>query len=77
MGIRFHRSIRIARGFNINFSKKGIGFSAGPRGAKINSGPNGSYVNAGIPGSGIYFRNKINGGEFFFFTNTIALFSFS
>ena len=65
MGMRFHRSIRIAKGFSINFSKKGIGFSVGPRGAKMSVGPNGTYINAGVPGTGMYFRNKISGGNSF------------
>ncbi len=70
--MRFHRSIRIAKGFSINFSKKGIGFSVGPRGAKMSVGPNGTYINAGVPGTGMYFRNKISGGR-----NSIESNSFS
>ncbi len=61
MGIRFHRSIKIAKGLRLNISKKGLGVSAGPRGAKISAGPSGVYSNIGIPGSGLYARNKISG----------------
>ena len=61
MGIRFHRSIKIAKGVRLNISKKGFGVSVGPRGAKISTGPSGVYSNIGIPGSGLYARSKISG----------------
>lgn len=61
MGIRFHRSIKIAKGVRLNFSKKGLGVSIGPRGAKISSGPSGVYSNIGIPGTGLYSRTKLSG----------------
>lgn len=60
MGIRFHRSTRIAKGFRINFSKRGIGFSSGLKGAKISTGSRGTYLNTGIPGTGLYYRKKID-----------------
>ena len=58
MGVRFHRSLKIAPGIRLNVSKSGLGVSVGPRGAKLSVGPNGVYTNVGIPGTGIYSRQK-------------------
>lgn len=63
MGWRFRKSIKIMPGVRINLSKSGISTSVGPRGAKVTFGPNGTYVNAGIPGTGLYTREKISGGN--------------
>lgn len=41
MAIRFHRSIKIAKGVRLNISKRGLGVSIGPKGMKISSGPSG------------------------------------
>jgi len=60
MGLRFHRSIKIANGVRLNISKQGLGVSLGPRGAKISFGPSGVYSNVGIPGTGISSRKKLN-----------------
>lgn len=59
MGFRFRRSVRIAKGFNINFSKRCVGISVGPKGAKISMGPSGNYANLGVPGTGIRYRKKL------------------
>lgn len=61
MGVRFARRIRICKGVHLNVSRSGIGISLGMRGASISTGPRGSYVNLGIPGTGIAYRQKING----------------
>ncbi|MDY0290215.1 MAG: DUF4236 domain-containing protein [Sphaerochaeta sp.] len=61
MAIRFHRSIRIAKGIRLTFSKKGLGASIGPKGAKVSVGPSGVYSNIGIPGTGVYSRTKLSG----------------
>ncbi len=63
MGVRFHRSIKIAKGVRLNISKTGLGVSVGPRGAKISVGPSGVYSNVGVPGTGLYARNKISTGN--------------
>ncbi|MGH4036573.1 MAG: DUF4236 domain-containing protein [Sphaerochaeta sp.] len=60
MGVRFHRSIKIANGVRLNISKSGLGVSLGPRGAKVSFGPNGVYSNFGIPGSGLSVRKKLD-----------------
>lgn len=63
MGIYFRKSIKIAPGLRLNVSKGGTSVSIGPRGAKLNIGKRGTYVTTGIPGTGIYSRTKISGGN--------------
>jgi hypothetical protein len=53
MGLRFRRTVRIAPGVRLNFSKSGVSTSVGPRGAKYTIGPRGSRVTLGIPGTGL------------------------
>ena len=38
MAFRFQRSMKIALGIRLNFSKRGIGISAGVRGAHVGVG---------------------------------------
>jgi hypothetical protein len=56
MGWFFRRSAKFGP-FRLNFSKSGIGVSAGFRGARISTGPKGTYVNMGT--NGLYYRQKI------------------
>lgn len=63
MGLYFRKSIKIAPGLRLNFSKRGTSVSIGPRGAKLNIGKSGTYITTGIPGTGIYSRTKISGGS--------------
>lgn len=58
MGLRFQRRVTIAKGLTLNFSKSGIGISAGPRGAKIGLGPRGAHYSLGIPGTGLAYRKQ-------------------
>ena len=62
-GWNFRRRVKIAPGVTLNFSKSGVSTSVGPRGAKVTFGKNGTYLNTGIPGTGIYKRQKIGGGN--------------
>ena len=59
MGWSFRRSTRIGP-FRLNFSRSGIGVSAGVRGARISTGPRGTYINLGT--NGFHYREKIGGG---------------
>jgi hypothetical protein len=43
----------------LNFSKSGIGVSAGVRGARISTGPRGTFVHMGA--GGVYYRQRIGG----------------
>ena len=60
MGWRFRKSVKIAPGIRLNFSKSGISTSVGVKGARITFGPDGTYVNTGIPGTGLYNREKVS-----------------
>jgi hypothetical protein len=44
----------------LNFSKSGIGVSAGVKGARISTGPRGTYIHLGR--NGLYYRQKIDTG---------------
>lgn len=63
MSLRFRRSVRIAKGVRLNFSKSGVGISAGPRGMKVGIGPRGAYRSIGIPGTGIYDFEYLSKGQ--------------
>jgi len=56
MGWSYRRSAKFGP-FRVNFSKSGIGVSAGVKGARISTGPRGTYVNLGS--NGVYYRQKI------------------
>ena len=56
MGWFYRRSAKFGP-FRLNFSKSGIGVSAGVRGARVSTGPRGTYVNFGR--NGVYYRQKV------------------
>lgn len=56
MGLILRRSVKIGP-VRVNFSNRGISYSAGIKGARINTGPRGTYVTIGA--KGIYYRQKI------------------
>ena len=62
MGLRFRRSVRLAPGVRLNFSKSGLSATIGPRGASVGIGRRGTFLNAGIPGTGLYARENLSGG---------------
>jgi Protein of unknown function (DUF4236) len=51
--VRFHRRFRIAPGFTLNLSKRGVSVSAGVRGAHVTFGRCGRRVTIGLPGTGL------------------------
>jgi len=59
----YRKRVTIAPGVRLNISKKGISTTFGVRGASINVGEKGVFLNTGIPGTGIYKRQKIGGGN--------------
>ena len=63
MGVRYRRSVKICKGVRVNFSKTGVSYTVGSKGASVNFGRNGVYANTGIPGTGIYARERIDGGN--------------
>ncbi|MFM8961266.1 MAG: DUF4236 domain-containing protein [Actinomycetota bacterium] len=55
MSIRFRRSMKIAPGVRLNFSKSTLGLSFGIPGARVSVNSRGDvYTSAGIPGTGLY-----------------------
>jgi SpoVK/Ycf46/Vps4 family AAA+-type ATPase len=63
MAWNYRKRIKVAPGVTLNVSRKGVSTTFGVRGASITSGRNGTYLNTGIPGTGIYNRRKIGGGQ--------------
>jgi hypothetical protein len=59
---RFRKSVKIAPGVKLNFSKSGVSGTFGGKGASVNVGKDGAYLNTGIPGTGIYNRKKLGSG---------------
>ena len=57
MGHYFHKSVNFGP-IRFNFSKSGIGVSAGVKGARISTGPRGTYVHAGR--NGFYYSQRLN-----------------
>ena len=45
--------------FRLNFSKSGMGISAGVRGARLSVGPRGTYVNVGA--GGFRYSHRLGG----------------
>ncbi|WP_394151058.1 DUF4236 domain-containing protein [Vibrio maritimus] len=61
MGFRFTKRVKIAPGVRLNFGLNGVSASVGARGASVNIGKRGVYGNLGLPGTGISYREKLNG----------------
>lgn len=57
MGFYLRKSIRVGP-LRFNFSKSGIGASAGIKGLRLGTGPRGNYVHVG--GGGVYFRQTLS-----------------
>lgn len=62
MSFRFRRTVRILPGIRLNFGKRGVSTSIGRRGASVTVGERGVYGNVGLPGSGISYRERLDGG---------------
>lgn len=60
MGFYFRKSVRFGP-VRVNFSKSGIGLSAGIKGLRVGTGPRGNYVRAGA--NGFYYRAALPGGR--------------
>ena len=53
MSIRFRKTVKIAKGIKVNFSKSGASLSLGGKGHSVNFGSRGTRVTNGIPGTGL------------------------
>lgn len=64
MSLRFRRSIRIAPGVKVNFTKTGLGFTVGPRGAHYSVHSSGRRTRSvGLPGTGLYYQSRTGGSR--------------
>jgi tetratricopeptide (TPR) repeat protein len=59
-GFRFRKSLQLLPGVRLNISKKGTSLSLGPKGAHITTGTSGTYFSLDLPGSGAYYRKKLD-----------------
>jgi hypothetical protein len=57
MGFSFRKSINLGP-LRLNFSKRGVGLSAGVKGARVSKGPSGTYLNVGR--GGLSYRKKLD-----------------
>lgn len=55
MRLRFRKSIKLAKGLRLNFSKSGMSLSAGRPGAIVNFSKRGMRTTAGVPGTGLSY----------------------
>jgi hypothetical protein len=53
MPVRFHRTLRVAPGVKLNFSKSGLSTTVGPKGLHFTFGKRGVRRTISIPGTGI------------------------
>ncbi len=60
MGFFFRKSGKFGP-LRFNFSKSGVGLSAGVRGARVSTGPRGTFVTVGR--NGFYYRQRIDPPE--------------
>lgn len=59
MSLRLRRSIKIAPGVKLNFTKTGLGLTAGTRGAHYSVHSSGTVTRSvGLPGSGLYYQDR-------------------
>lgn len=63
MGFRFQKRIRIFKGLTLNLSKTGTSLTVGRRGASVNIRGDRVTGNVGIPGTGVSYRQRLNGGS--------------
>lgn len=59
--LRFQKRLNLLPGVRLNISKSGVSTSLGPRGASINVGRRGIYGNIGVPGTGLSYRQRLDG----------------
>jgi len=61
MGFIFRKSLKLAPGIRLNFSKRGLGISAGVPGARLSVSSRGRVTGStGIPGTGMRYTESVN-----------------
>lgn len=59
MGLNFRKSIGLGKGFKMNISKSGVGFSAGSKGLRMSTSSKGTRLSVGY--GGVRYTSKISG----------------
>lgn len=59
-GLIFRKEFQLLPGVRLNISKKGFSLSLGPDNAHVTAGPSGTYFYLDLPGSGLYYRKKLD-----------------
>lgn len=59
-GLYFRKEFQLLPGVRLNISKKGFSLSLGPDNAHVTTGPSGTYLYLDLPGSGLYYRKKLD-----------------
>jgi len=59
-GFQFRKSFKLLPGVRLNISKKGASLSLGPDNAHITTGTSGTYFYLDLPGSGAFYRKKLD-----------------
>lgn len=55
MALRFRKSVKIAKGLKVNFSKSGASLSLGGKGHSVNFSKRGTRATIGVPGTGLSY----------------------
>lgn len=64
MGLRFRKSIKIAKGVSLNLNKKSVGLSIGGKGARYTINSSGrKTATVGIPGTGLSYSHTSTSGR--------------
>ena len=58
MGLNFRKSLSIGKLFRLNFSKRGVGISAGVKGARISLNKQGVRETFSLPGTGLSWSER-------------------
>lgn len=59
MGLRFQKSVKIAKGVKVNVSKSGASLSLGGKGKSLNIGKSGVRGSVGLPGTGLSYSKTL------------------
>lgn len=61
MALRFRKTFKLAPGVRWTVTGSGSSWNFGPRGASVSIGKRGVYANYGIPGTGLSYRERLDG----------------
>ena len=62
MGLKFRKSIKLAKGVRLNVGKRGVSMTVGSKRARVTMGSNGTTVSASSPIKGLSYSTKLASG---------------